>query len=160
MEQCLVPNTEELDKKVKQMALNEIDINSRRKEYLSWEDYFMATAFLAAQRSKDPSSQVGACIVNSEKKIVGIGYNGMPTGCSDEELPWSRVGDSYIDTKYAFGMSSIILNFKLNLNIKIYYIKKLSTFWSCKITLNTLNRGEESNLRPTSLRVVSLLPLS
>lgn len=82
--------------------MNEIDINSRRKEYLCWEDYFMATAFLSAQRSKDPSSQVGACIVNSEKKIVGVGYNGMPTGCSDDVLPWSRVGKTYIDTKYAF----------------------------------------------------------
>ncbi|XP_066913110.1 deoxycytidylate deaminase-like [Clytia hemisphaerica] len=86
----------------KELDFDKIDINSKRKEYLSWEDYFMATAFLAAQRSKDPSSQVGACIVNDEKRIVGVGYNGMPTGCDDEELSWSRVGETYLDTKYAY----------------------------------------------------------
>ena len=105
MENTTVTITEDIEEKANKMDLNEIDINSRRKEYLSWEDYFMATAFLAAQRSKDPSSQVGACIVNSEKRIVAVGYNGMPTGCSDEELPWSRVGETYVDTKYAFGKS-------------------------------------------------------
>ena len=103
MEESTSTNTEDIEQKIEDVNLNEIDINSRRKEYLSWEDYFMATAFLAAQRSKDPSTQVGACIVNSEKRIVGVGYNGMPTGCSDEDLPWSRVGQSYAQTKYAFG---------------------------------------------------------
>ena len=103
MEASTLTNTEDMEHKVNGIDLNKIDINSRREEYLSWEDYFMATAFLAAQRSKDPSTQVGACIVNSEKRIVGVGYNGMPTGCSDKDLPWSRVGDSYVQTKYAFG---------------------------------------------------------
>ena len=103
MEASTLTNTEDMEHKVNGIDLNKIDINSRREEYLSWEDYFMATAFLAAQRSKDPSTQVGACIVNSEKRIVGVGYNGMPTGCSDEDLPWSRVGESYVQTKYAFG---------------------------------------------------------
>lgn len=77
---------------------------SKRTDYLPWDDYFMAVAFLSAQRSKDPSSQVGACIVNSEKKIVGIGYNGMPNGCSDEELPWDREAENELDTKYPYGM--------------------------------------------------------
>jgi dCMP deaminase len=63
----------------------------------------MATAFLAAKRSKDPCSQVGACIVNEDKKIVGIGYNGMPTGCNDEEFPWSKENESRLDTKYLYG---------------------------------------------------------
>ena len=76
----------------------------KRTNYLQWDEYFMAVAFLSAQRSKDPSSQVGACIVNREKKIVGIGYNGMPNGCSDDILPWARKGDSDLDTKYPYGM--------------------------------------------------------
>lgn len=79
----------------------------KRKDYLSWDEYFMAVAFLSAQRSKDPSSQVGACVVNPEKKIVGIGYNGMPNGCSDDELPWARHAKNELDTKYPYGKSTI-----------------------------------------------------
>lgn len=74
----------------------------KRMDYLSWDDYFMAVAFLSAQRSKDPSTQVGACIVNAEKKIVGIGYNGFPWGCDDEALPWDRKAESVLDTKYPY----------------------------------------------------------
>ncbi|XP_049577547.1 deoxycytidylate deaminase isoform X2 [Syngnathus scovelli] len=62
----------------------------------------MAVAFLSAQRSKDPNSQVGACIVNQEKKIVGIGYNGMPNGCDDDQLPWARSAADRLDTKYPY----------------------------------------------------------
>ncbi len=74
---------------------------TKREDYLSWDDYFMAVALLSAQRSKDPHTQVGACIVNPQKKIVGIGYNGFPRGCSDDELPWSRSGP-FTETKYAY----------------------------------------------------------
>ncbi|XP_071477859.1 deoxycytidylate deaminase-like [Diadema antillarum] len=74
-------------------------MDEKRTDYLDWADYFMAVAFLSAQRSKDPRTQVGACIVNDENKIVGIGYNGMPIGCSDEDLPWQRHGDEWVDTK-------------------------------------------------------------
>ena len=59
-------------------------------EVLSWDDYFMGAAFLSGMRSKDPNTQVGACIVNKKDRIVGLGYNGMPNGCSDNELPWAR----------------------------------------------------------------------
>nr|XP_020658678.1 deoxycytidylate deaminase [Pogona vitticeps] len=76
--------------------------HKKREDYLEWPEYFMAVAFLSAQRSKDPHSQVGACIVNSENKIVGIGYNGMPNGCSDDSLPWTRIGDNKLDTKYPY----------------------------------------------------------
>jgi dCMP deaminase len=76
-------------------------MTKKRSDYISWEEYFMAVAQLSAQRSKDPNSQVGACIVNRNKRIIGIGYNGFPTGCNDDELPWSRDGD-YLDTKYAY----------------------------------------------------------
>jgi dCMP deaminase len=73
----------------------------KRTDYLSWDEYFMGVALLSAQRSKDPNTQVGACIVNPKNKIVGVGYNGFPTGCSDDEFPWNREGD-YLDTKYPY----------------------------------------------------------
>jgi dCMP deaminase len=73
----------------------------KRSDYLSWDEYFMAVALLSAQRSKDPNTRVGACIANAEKKIVGVGYNGFPIGCSDEILPWGRSGDP-LDTKYPY----------------------------------------------------------
>lgn len=77
-------------------------MNAKRTDYISWEDYFMAVALLSARRSKDPNTQVGACIVNKKKRIIGIGYNGFPTGCSDDVLPWDREGESILDTKYPF----------------------------------------------------------
>ncbi|KDO34396.1 hypothetical protein SPRG_01532 [Saprolegnia parasitica CBS 223.65] len=80
----------------------ETKLLQKRTDYLSWDDYFMSVAFLSAMRSKDPSTQVGACIVNSEKKIVGIGYNGFPNGCDDDELPWARAAASPLDTKYPY----------------------------------------------------------
>jgi len=76
-------------------------MSGKRTDYISWEEYFMAIAQLSAKRSKDPSTQVGACIVNARKRIIGIGYNGFPTGCSDDELPWDRDGD-YLQTKYPY----------------------------------------------------------
>ncbi len=76
-------------------------MTKKRPDYISWEEYFMAVAQLSAQRSKDPNSQVGTCIVHANKRIIGIGYNGFPTGCSDDQLPWSREGD-FLDTKYPY----------------------------------------------------------
>lgn len=73
----------------------------KRNNYLSWDEYFMGVALLSAQRSKDSSTQVGACIVNNENKILSVGYNGMPCGCSDEEMPWQREGEP-LDTKYMY----------------------------------------------------------
>ena len=73
----------------------------KRTDYLSWDEYFMGVALLSAQRSKDPNTQVGACIVNPKNKIVGVGYNGLPTGCSDDQFPWDREGD-FLDTKYPY----------------------------------------------------------
>ena len=71
----------------------------KRKDYISWDEYFMGIALLAAQRSKDPSTQVGACIVSEDNIIISTGYNGMPKGCSDDEFPWDREGK---DTKYPY----------------------------------------------------------
>ena len=73
----------------------------KRADYISWDEYFMGVALLSAQRSKDPNTQVGACIVNDKNKIVGAGYNGLPIGCSDDEFSWSKEGD-FMDTKYPF----------------------------------------------------------
>ena len=72
-----------------------------RKDYITWDEYFMGIAHLAAERSKDPNTQVGACIVNNEHKIVSVGYNGMPTGAADADMPWAREGD-FLDTKYPY----------------------------------------------------------
>ena len=74
---------------------------TKRSDYLSWDEYFMGIALLSAQRSKDPNTQVGACIVNPQKRIVGVGYNGFPTGCSDDTLPWDREG-RFLETKYPY----------------------------------------------------------
>ena len=72
-----------------------------RNDYISWEEYFMNIAVLSALRSKDPNTQVGACIVNNKNRIVSIGYNGMPNGCNDIDMPWDREGE-YLDTKYPY----------------------------------------------------------
>jgi dCMP deaminase len=74
---------------------------SKRKDYITWDEYFMGVALLSGRRSKDPNTQVGACIVNNQNKIVGAGYNGLPIGCSDEDFPWEKQGD-FLDTKYPY----------------------------------------------------------
>ncbi len=73
----------------------------KRADYLSWDEYFMGIAILSSMRSKDPSTQVGACIVNNENRIVSMGYNGMPRCCSDDEFPWDRDG-SPLNSKYLY----------------------------------------------------------
>ena len=76
-------------------------MTTKRSDYLSWDEYFMGVALLSAQRSKDPSTRVGACVVNQKNKIVGVGYNGFPTGCPDDLYPWDREGD-FLETKYPY----------------------------------------------------------
>ena len=71
----------------------------KREDYINWDEYFMGIAMLAARRSKDPSTQVGACIVSPDNIIISTGYNGMPKGCSDDEFPWDREGE---ETKYPY----------------------------------------------------------
>ena len=96
----------------------------KREDYLTWDEYFMGIALLSAKRSKDPSTQVGACIVNSEKKIVGLGYNGFPIGCSDDSLPWEKNGD-FLETKYPYvchAELNAILNSTKNLNNCSIYV--------------------------------------
>ncbi|MGL4999934.1 MAG: deoxycytidylate deaminase [Cetobacterium sp.] len=74
---------------------------SKRIDYIDWDEYFMGVAILSAKRSKDPGTQVGACIVTPDKRIVGVGYNGLPAGCSDDDFPWNRDGD-FLSSKYAY----------------------------------------------------------
>lgn len=96
-----------------------------RKDYISWEEYFMGVAILSGKRSKDPSTQVGACIVDEDKKIVGTGYNGAPRGIEDENFPWSREGD-FMETKYAYvchaELNAILNSTKENLKGCTIYI--------------------------------------
>ena len=76
-------------------------MSDKRTDYISWDEYFMGVALLASQRSKDPSTQVGACIVNDDNRIMSVGYNGFPRGCSDDEFPWEREGET-THTKYPY----------------------------------------------------------
>ena len=73
----------------------------KRNGYISWDEYFMGVALLAAERSKDPNTQVGACIVDAQNRILATGYNGFPQGCSDDDFPWNR-DEALGETKYQF----------------------------------------------------------
>lgn len=73
-----------------------------RANYLSWNETFMSIAEVIAKRSKDPSTQVGCCIVNTNRIVIGLGYNGFPRGCDDGDFPWSKSGDIFHETKYAY----------------------------------------------------------
>ncbi|OQX93825.1 MAG: cytidine deaminase [Tenericutes bacterium 4572_104] len=96
----------------------------KRNNYISWDEYFMGVATLSAKRSKDDSSQVGACIVNRRNRIIGIGYNGLPYGCDDDEFPWEREGD-FLNTKYAYVVhaeANAILNSSTDLEGSRIYV--------------------------------------
>ena len=87
----------------------------KRKDFLSWDEYFMGVAMLSGMRSKDPNTQVGCCIVSKDNKILSMGYNGFPTGCSDDEFPWARDGEDPLETKYVYSTHSelnAILNYR------------------------------------------------
>lgn len=91
-----------------------METNQKRKDYISWDEYFMAVAKLSSMRSKDPSTQVGACIVSKDNRILSIGYNGAPNGFSDERFPWGREGEN-LDTKYPYvchGEMNAVLNYR------------------------------------------------
>ena len=96
---------------------------SKRDNYLSWDEYFMGIAFLSGMRSKDPSTQVGACIIDEDKKIIGIGYNGFPIGSSDDNMPWDKEGE-FLETKYPYvvhaELNAILNSIKSLKNCTIY----------------------------------------
>ena len=90
-------------------------MSNKREDYISWDEYFMGVAMLSAQRSKDPSTQVGACIVSQDNKILSMGYNGLPIGCSDDEFPWEKDDDTPEHSKYFYSTHSelnAILNYR------------------------------------------------
>lgn len=96
----------------------------KRKDYISWDAYFMGVAMLSAMRSKDPNTQVGACIVNEKKRIVGIGYNGFPIGIDDDQYPWENEGD-FLHTKYPYVVHAepnAILNSTVSLDNATLYV--------------------------------------
>lgn len=89
-------------------------MTKKKDDYISWDEYFMGVAKLSGMRSKDPNSQVGSCIVSQDNKILSMGYNGFPIGCSDDEFPWAREGDP-LETKYLYVTHSelnAILNYR------------------------------------------------
>lgn len=89
-------------------------MSDKREDYISWDEYFMGVAYLSAMRSKDPNTQVGACIVDDNNRILSMGYNGFPNGCSDDEFPWGKQGEN-LDIKYlysAHGELNAILNYR------------------------------------------------
>lgn len=89
-------------------------MTGKRKDYISWDEYFMGVAMLSGMRSKDPNTQVGCCIVSQDNKILSMGYNGFPIGCSDDEFPWEREGEA-LETKYLYAAHSelnAILNYR------------------------------------------------
>ena len=89
-------------------------MSDKRSDYISWDEYFMGVAMLSGMRSKDPNTQVGACIVSPDHKILSMGYNGLPIGCSDDDFPWGREGDP-LENKYFYTTHSelnAILNYR------------------------------------------------
>ncbi len=89
-------------------------MSEKRQDYISWDEYFMGVAKLSGMRSKDPNTQVGACIVSNDNKILSMGYNGLPRGCSDDEFPWKREGEP-LENKYFYTTHSelnAILNYR------------------------------------------------
>ena len=93
--------------------------------HISWDEYFMGVALLSAKRSKDPSTQVGACVINDDKRIIGIGYNGFPRGCDDNIYPWGKTDSNYLNTKYPYVVhaeANAILNSTRNLKDSTLYV--------------------------------------
>ncbi len=90
-------------------------MSGKRSDYLSWDEYFMGVALLSSMRSKDPNTQVGCCIVSPDNRILSMGYNGFPSGCSDDDFPWEREGEDPLEVKYFYSTHSelnAILNYK------------------------------------------------
>lgn len=101
----------------------------KRQDYISWDEYFMGIAILSAKRSKDPSTQVGACIVSSENKVISIGYNGMPRGIHDDSACWEREGD-FLNTKYAYVVHAE-LNAILNSRVSVQGCRIYVSLFPC-----------------------------
>ena len=102
----------------------------KRTNYISWDEYFMGIAMMSSHRSKDPNSQVGVCIVDVDKKIVGVGYNGFPKGINDDDLPWSREGTNELEKKYYYVMHGET-NAITNSNVSLKDCTVYTTLFPC-----------------------------
>ncbi len=102
----------------------------KRTDYISWDEYFMGVALLSACRSKDPSTQVGACIVNNQNKIVGAGYNGLPIGCDDDEFPWQKEG-GFLETKYPYVCHAELNAILNNIGIDLHGCRIYTALFPC-----------------------------
>ena len=128
-------------------------MGSKRKDYISWDEYFMGVAILSGKRSKDPNTQVGCCIVSQDNKILSMGYNGLPTGCSDDEFPWAREGENPLETKYVYTVHS-------ELNAILNY-RGGSSMCRCFPAMNALkqsSRAESRKLFTTAINTKERLP--
>ena len=128
-------------------------MSDKRTDYISWDEYFMGVAKMSALRSKDPNTQVGACIVSNDNKILSMGYNGLPRGCSDDEFPWAREG-APLDNKYMYTAHSelnAILNYRGGSldNAKMYV-----TLFPCNV-INMLIRHPLLHQRECLMQQVS-----
>ena len=104
---------------------------SKRENYISWDDYFMGLALLSSMRSKDPSSQVGACIVDSKtNRILSVGYNGLPKHCSDDEYPWIKEGEA-LETKYPYVVHAELNAILNNRGVSLEGSKLYTTLFPC-----------------------------
>ena len=129
----------------------------KRNDYITWDEYFMGVALLAGKRSKDPNTQVGACIVSNDNKILSMGYNGLPIGCSDDEFPWSREGEP-LDNKYMYTAHSelnAILNYrggsldnaKMYVNVKNPSQKTVTILEGLRLHLTELSKQYSKRIK-------------
>ena len=114
--------------------------NDKRKDYLDWDETFMLMSDLIAKRSKDPSTQVGACIVNDYNVIVGLGYNGFPRGCHDDKLPWCREGEILLKTKYAYVVHAEV-NAIMNANSSVRDCRIYVSLFPCNECAKAIIQG-------------------
>lgn len=105
-------------------------MSEKRKDYINWDEYFMGVALLSSKRSKDPSTQVGACVASKENKVITMGYNGMPNGLSDDEMPWGRTGIDELDNKYLY-VCHAEFNAILNSNAPVKECRIYVTLFPC-----------------------------
>ena len=103
---------------------------TKRNNYINWDEYFMGVALLSAKRSKDPGTQVGACIVNKKNKIVGAGYNGLPIGCDDNDFPWGKQGDA-LETKYPFVCHAELNAILNNIGMDLHGCRMYTALFPC-----------------------------
>lgn len=115
--------------------------NPKREDYLKWKDYFMSVALVSGQRSKDRKTQVGACIANENNRIVGVGYNGFPDGCSDDEFPWDKDTKDQMKSKHLYVVhaesNAIINRFSADLNNCTMYVTRIPCNECAKLIIQT-----------------------